>query len=326
MSNLEKALDNINKRYGKGAIGNLSDMPKSEQKGISTGSLGLDIALGVGGFARGGIVEVVGQQSVGKSTISANAVVSVQQEGGKAAYVDFEHAYDPDYSENLGVDNSQLLFTQPDHGNQGLDIMKEMINTGEVNLIVADSVAAMIPQEELNADPGDSKMGLHARLMSQACRMLSPLLKKNNCTIIFVNQYRKDIGAMYGSANKPTGGEALKYYALQRIELARTGSNKDKTGEVSSNRIKAKVIKNKVARPFLTAEFDMLFGTGIDKLSELVDFAVEFEIIKKSGSWFSYGEHTIGQGKENVKQTFEDNPELYDEIYNKVIENLNVNV
>lgn len=322
MSKSQEALDKLNKQFGKGTVGKLGQMEKQDLPAISTGSIGLDLALGVGGFPIGRIVEVFGPESSGKTTIAMHALANAQKNESNAAMIDMEHAFDEDYAKKLGIDVNELVFTQPDSGEQCLEILDALITTGDFSVIVVDSVAAMLPQDEDQASYGDSKMGLHARLMSQAMRKLSHKIHKNNVCVIFINQIRSKIGVMMGSPETTTGGNALKFYASQRLDIRRTGSGKDKGGNVVTNDTKVKIIKNKVAPPFKIAEFKIRFGEGIDKYSELLDFAVEMDIVKKSGSWYSYGDQKLGQGEEVVRQLLVDNPELFEEVEAKVLEEI----
>lgn len=324
--NVKNILGNINKKYGKGSIYILGEQEVEKVPAISTGSIGLDIALGVGGFPFGRMIEIMGWESSGKSTLCIHATANAQKAGHEVAYIDTEHAFDPDYAEKLGVNINDLIFSQPDSGEQALNIVEDIVKSNEVKLIIVDSVATLTPEAELSGEMGDSKMGLHARLMAQATRKLVHLVKKNDICLIWINQYRHKIGVVYGSPVVTTGGNSLKFYASQRIEISRTGSNK--TGdEVTSNKIKCKVIKNKVAPPFKQAEFEIEFGKGIDRMKELIDLAVEFGIIKKAGSWFSLNDEQgtkLGQGVDNVKQLFLDNPEMCKaEVEDKVFEIIN---
>jgi len=316
---LQATLDKIDKAYGKGAIMKMSDHAVDDIPSISSGSLMLDFALGVGGYPRGRVIEIYGPESSGKTTLAIHAIASAQKAGGIAAIIDAEHAFDQTYAEKLGVDTANLLISQPDNGEQALEIADHLIRSGAVDIIVIDSVAALTPKAEIEGDMGDSKMGLQARLMSQALRKLTGSINKTNTCVIFINQLRDKIGIMFGNPETTTGGNALKFYASVRIDVRRIGQIKD--GEVViGNRTRVKVVKNKVAPPFKQAEFDMIFGEGISKIGELVDVGAEMEVIKKSGSWYSYGTEKIGQGRDAVKQLFKDNPKLAAEIEAKIIE------
>jgi len=318
---LQLTLDKLEKTYGKGTIMKLGDNAVETIEVISTGSLGLDIALGVGGFPKGRIIEIYGPESSGKTTLATHAIASVQKQGGIAAIIDAEHAFDRFYAEKLGVDTQSLLISQPDNGEQALEIADNLIRSGAVDLIVIDSVAALTPKAEIEGEMGESKMGLQARLMSQALRKLTGTINKTGCCVIFINQLREKIGVMFGNPETTTGGNALKFYASVRLDIRRIGQLKD--GEnVNGNRTRVKVIKNKVAPPFRQAEFDILFGEGISRVGEIIDLGVEHGIIKKSGSWFSYEETKLGQGRDSVKQIFADNPELAEEIDAKIREAL----
>jgi recombination protein RecA len=318
---LQVTIDKIEKTYGKGAIMKMGDTPIEEIEVISTGSVGLDAALGVGGFPKGRIIEIYGPESSGKTTIAIHAIAEAQKNGGIAAFIDAEHAFDRLYAQKLGVDTENLLISQPDNGEQALEIAENLIRSGAIDIIVIDSVAALTPKSEIEGEMGDSKMGLQARLMSQALRKLTGTINKTNCCCIFINQLREKIGVMFGNPETTTGGNALKFYASVRLDIRRTGQLKDGDA-VFGNRVKVKVIKNKVAPPFRIAEFDILYGEGISKIGEIIDLGVEMNIIKKSGSWFSYADTKLGQGRDSVKQILADNPELADEIENKVREEL----
>jgi recombination protein RecA len=285
---------------------------------ISTGSIGLNLALGVGGFPRGRIIEIYGPESSGKTTLAIHAIAESQKSGGLAAFIDAEHAFDRFYAEKLGVDIKNLLISQPDNGEQALEIADHLIRSGAIDIIVIDSVAALTPKAEIEGDMGDSKMGLQARLMSQALRKLTATINKTSTTVIFINQLREKIGVMFGNPETTTGGNALKFYASVRVDIRRIGQIKD-GDQIQGNRTRAKVVKNKVAPPFRSAEFDIMFGEGISKIGEIIDLGVELEVIKKSGSWFSYGETKLGQGRDGVKQILKDNPELSTEIENKIV-------
>jgi recombination protein RecA len=299
----------------------MGDTPIEEIEVISTGSVGLDAALGVGGFPKGRVIEIYGPESSGKTTLAIHAIAEAQKSGGIAAFIDAEHAFDRSYAQKLGVDTENLLISQPDNGEQALEITENLIRSGAIDIIVIDSVAALTPKSEIEGEMGDSKMGLQARLMSQALRKLTGTINKTNCCCIFINQLREKIGVMFGNPETTTGGNALKFYASVRLDIRRTGQLKD-GDSVFGNRVKVKVIKNKVAPPFRIAEFDILYGEGISKIGEIIDIGVDLNIIKKSGSWFSYGDTKLGQGRDSVKQILADNPELSDEIETKVREEL----
>jgi recombination protein RecA len=318
---LQLTLDKLEKTYGKGTVMKLGDTQLEAMEVISTGSVGLDIALGVGGLPKGRVIEIYGPESSGKTTLTIHAIANCQKNGGIAAFIDAEHAFDRFYAEKLGVDTQSLLISQPDNGEQALEIAENLISSGAIDLIVIDSVAALTPRAEIEGEMGDSKMGLHARLMSQALRKLTSVISKTNCCVIFINQLREKIGVMFGNPETTTGGNALKFYASVRLDIRRIGQIKD--GEnVVGNRARVKVIKNKVAPPFRQAEFDIVFGEGISKVGEIIDLGVELNIIKKSGSWFSYGDTKLGQGRDSVKQIFNDNPELAGEIEYRIKESL----
>jgi recombination protein RecA len=318
---LQVTIEKIEKTYGKGAIMKMGDTPIEEIEIISTGSVGLDAALGVGGFPKGRIIEIYGPESSGKTTIAIHAIAEAQKAGGIAAFIDAEHAFDRSYAQKLGVDTENLLISQPDNGEQALEITENLIRSGAIDIIVIDSVAALTPKSEIEGEMGDSKMGLQARLMSQALRKLTGTINKTNCCCIFINQLREKIGVMFGNPETTTGGNALKFYASVRLDIRRIGQLKD-GDSIFGNRVKVKVIKNKVAPPFRIAEFDILYGEGISKIGEIIDIGVDLNIIKKSGSWFSYGDTKLGQGRDSVKQILADNPELSDEIENKVREEM----
>lgn len=321
---LQLTLDKLEKTYGKGTIMKLGDNAIEPLEVISSGSLGLDIALGVGGYPQGRIVEIYGPESSGKTTLAIHAIASVQKKGGIAAIIDAEHAFDRFYAEKLGVDTQSLLISQPDCGEQALEIADNLIRSGAVDLIVIDSVAALTPKAEIEGEMGESKMGLQARLMSQALRKLTGTINKTGCCVIFINQLREKIGVMFGNPETTTGGNALKFYASVRLDIRRIGQLKD-GDSVNGNRVRVKVIKNKVAPPFRMSEFDILFGEGISKVGEIIDLGVEHGVVKKSGSWFSYGDTKLGQGRDSVKQIFLDNPELAEEIEAKIKEALGTN-
>jgi recombination protein RecA len=318
---LQLTLDKLDKTYGKGTVMKLGDSAVEEIESIPSGSLGVDIALGVNGYPRGRVIEIYGPESSGKTTLTLHAIAEAQKAGGIAAFIDAEHAFDRFYAEKLGVDIDNLIISQPDNGEQALEIAENLIRSGAIDIVVIDSVAALTPKSEIEGDMGDSKMGLHARLMSQALRKLTGTIHKTNCTVFFINQLRDKIGVMFGSPETTTGGNALKFYASVRIDIRRSTQIKD--GEnVIGNRTKVKIVKNKVAPPFRTAEFDIMYGEGVSKVGEILDLAVEYEIVKKSGSWFSYGETKLGQGRDAVKLLIKDNPELMDELEQKIKEYL----
>ena len=318
---LQLAIDKIEKTYGKGTIMRMGDDAIDQIEAISTGSIALDVALGIGGLPKGRVVEIYGPESSGKTTLAIHAIANVQKNGGIAAFIDAEHAFDRFYAQKLGVDIENLLISQPDNGEQALEITDNLIRSGAIDIIVIDSVAALTPKSEIEGEMGDSKMGLHARLMSQALRKLTATISRTGCCCIFINQLREKIGVMFGNPETTTGGNALKFYASVRLDIRRQAQIKD--GEtVVGNRTKVKIVKNKVAPPFRTAEFDILYGEGISKAGELVDMGVETNVIKKSGSWFSYGETKIGQGRDAVKQMMADNPEMAEEIEIKIREAL----
>lgn len=318
---LEATLGNIEKNYGKGSIMKLGDQPIEDIKSISTGSIGLDTALGVGGVPSGRVVEIYGPEASGKSTLALHIVAEAQKKGGIAAIIDAEHAFDRFYAEKLGIDIENLLISQPDSGEQALEITDNLIRSGAIDVIVIDSVAALTPRSELEGEMGDSKMGLQARLMSQALRKLTANISKTGTCCIFINQLREKIGVMFGNPETTTGGNALKFYSSVRLDIRRIGQIKD-GDNIVGNRVRVKVVKNKVAPPFRKAEFDLIYGKGISKLGEIIDLGVEYNIVKKSGSWFSYGETKLGQGRDAVKKLLIDNQELADELENKIFENM----
>ena len=320
---LQLTLDKLDKTYGKGAVMKMGDSVVQEVEVISSGSIGLNAALGVGGFPKGRIIEIYGPESSGKTTLTLHAIAEAQKAGGIAAFVDAEHAFDRFYAAKLGVDIDNLIISQPDHGEQALEIADNLIRSGAIDIIIIDSVAALTPKSEIEGEMGDSKMGLHARLMSQALRKLTSTISKTNCTVIFINQLREKIGVMFGNPETTTGGNALKFYASIRLDIRRSSQIKDGDSNVMGNKTKVKVVKNKVAPPFKTAEFDIMYGEGISKAGEIIDLGVAYEIIKKSGSWFSYEDSKLGQGRDAVKALLLDNPDLSEEIENKIYEALN---
>jgi recombination protein RecA len=314
---LQLTLDKLEKSYGKGTVMKLGDAAIEQIESISTGSISLDIALGIGGVPKGRVIEIYGPESSGKTTLATHIIAEAQKKGGVAAFIDAEHAFDKFYAKKLGVDVENLLISQPDNGEQALEIADNLIRSGAIDVIVIDSVAALVPKAEIEGEMGDSKMGLQARLMSQALRKLTGTIAKTGCCCIFINQLREKIGVMFGNPETTTGGNALKFYASVRLDIRRTSQIKD-SDEVSGNRIKVKIVKNKVAPPFRIAEFDIMFNQGISKVGEIIDLGVDFNIIKKAGSWFSYGDTKLGQGRDAVKQLLLDNPELSDEIEAKI--------
>ena len=319
---LQLTLDKLDKTYGKGAVMKMGDSVAQDVEVISSGSLGLDLALGVGGYPRGRVIEIYGPESSGKTTLTLHAMAEAQKAGGIAAFIDAEHAFDRFYAQKLGVDIDNLIISQPDNGEQALEIADNLIRSGAIDIVVIDSVAALTPKSEIEGEMGDSKMGLHARLMSQALRKLTGSISKTNCTVIFINQLREKIGVMFGNPETTTGGNALKFYASVRLDIRRSTQIKDTDGDVQGNKTRVKVVKNKVAPPFKTAEFDIMYGQGVSKVGEVIDLGVDFEIIKKSGSWFSYGETKLGQGRDAVKTLLLDNPDLMDELEGKIKEAL----
>lgn len=316
---LQLTLDKLDKTYGKGSVMKMGDVAYENIEVIPSGSLGLDLALGVGGYPRGRIIEIFGPESSGKTTLALHAMAEAQKTGGIAAFIDAEHAFDRFYASNLGVDIDNLIISQPDYGEQALEIADNLISSGAVDIVVIDSVAALTPKSEIEGEMGDSKMGLHARLMSQALRKLTATINKTHCTVIFINQLREKIGVMFGNPETTTGGNALKFYASVRLDIRRRTQIKD-GDRVLGNRAKVKVVKNKVAPPFQTSEFDIMYGLGVSKVGEILDLGVEYDIIKKSGSWFSYGDTKLGQGRDAVKGLIADNPELAEELESKIIE------
>jgi recombination protein RecA len=316
---LQLTLDKLDKTYGKGSVMKMGDVAYQDIEVIPSGSLGLDLALGVGGYPRGRVIEIFGPESSGKTTLALHAMAEAQKAGGIAAFIDAEHAFDRFYASNLGVDIDNLIISQPDFGEQALEIADNLISSGAVDIVIIDSVAALTPKSEIEGEMGDSKMGLHARLMSQALRKLTATINKTHCTVIFINQLREKIGVMFGNPETTTGGNALKFYASVRLDIRRRTQIKD-GDKILGNRAKVKVVKNKVAPPFQTTEFDIMYGQGISKVGEILDLGVELEIIKKSGSWFSYGDTKLGQGRDAVKALIGDNPELADELEAKITE------
>jgi recombination protein RecA len=320
---LQLTIDKLDKTYGKGTVMKLSDERVEDVPAIPTGSLGLDIALGVGGVPRGRVVEIYGPESSGKTTLAMHCIAEAQKAGGIAAIVDAEHAFDRSYAQKLGIDTENLLISQPDNGEQALEIAEHLIRSGAIDIIVIDSVAALVPRGELEGEMGDSKMGLQARLMSQALRKLTGAINKTKCTCIFINQLREKIGVMFGNPETTTGGNALKFYASVRLDIRRIGQIKEGTDNVTGNRTRVKVVKNKVAPPFKVVEFDIMYGEGISKVGEILDLGVEMDIVKKSGSWFSYESEKLGQGRDAVKRILLDNPELMSEIELKIRNKVN---
>ena len=318
---LELILGKLEKSYGKGVIMKLGDRVVEDFEAIPTGSIGLDLALGIGGYPRGRVIEIYGPESSGKTTLTIHAIAEIQKQGGIAAFIDAEHAFDAAYAKNLDVDVDNLYISQPDNGEQALEIADHLISSGAVDLVVIDSVAALTPKSEIEGEMGDSKMGLHARLMSQALRKLTATISKTQCTVIFINQIRMKIGVMFGNPETTTGGNALKFYSSIRLDIRRIGAIKN--GEdIIGNRTRVKVVKNKVAPPFRKVEFDIMFGEGISRSGEVLDKAVDLDVVNKSGSWFSYGDTKLGQGRDAVKQMIADNPELAQEIETKIKEAL----
>ena len=318
---LQMTIERLDKTYGKGSVMKLGDAPIEELEVISTGSVGIDLAIGVGGFPRGRVIEIYGPESSGKTTLAIHAIAEAQKKGGIAAFIDAEHAFDINYAKKLGCDVENLLISQPDNGEQALEITENLIRSGAIDIIVIDSVAALTPKSEIEGEMGDSKMGLHARLMSQALRKLTGTISKTRCVCIFINQLREKIGVMFGNPETTTGGNALKFYASVRIDIRRISQIKD-GDSILGNRVRVKVVKNKVAPPFQQAELDIIYGQGFSKSGEVVDMGVDLNIIKKSGSWFSYEDTKLGQGREAVKALLLDNPELMDELEKKIKEKL----
>ncbi len=317
---LQLTLDKLDKAYGKGTVMKMGDSEFEKVEAISSGSLTLDSALGVGGYPKGRVIEIYGPESSGKTTLTLHAIAECQKTGGIAAFIDAEHAFDRFYAQNLGVNIDELIISQPDNGEQALEIADNLIRSGAIDIVVIDSVAALTPKSEIEGEMGDSKMGLHARLMSQALRKLTSNISKTNCTVIFINQLREKIGVMFGNPETTTGGNALKFYASVRLDIRRSTQIKDTNGNVLGNKTRVKVVKNKVAPPFKVSEFDIMYSKGISKMGEIIDLGVDNDIIDKSGSWFSYGETKLGQGRDSVKNILKDNPELCDEIEAKIVE------
>ncbi|WP_345241191.1 recombinase RecA [Nibrella saemangeumensis] len=315
---LQTTIEKLDKAYGKGTVMRLSESKVVDVPVISTGSLGLDLALGIGGVPRGRIVEIYGPESSGKTTLTMHCIAEAQKKGGLAAFIDAEHAFDRVYAEKLGIDINNLLISQPDNGEQALEIAEHLISSGAIDIIVIDSVAALVPKAELEGEMGESKMGLQARLMSQALRKLTGVVNKTNCCCIFINQLREKIGVMFGNPETTTGGNALKFYASVRLDIRRIGQIKEAADNITGNRTKVKVVKNKLAAPFKVVEFDIMYGEGISKVGEVLDLAVELEIVKKSGSWFSYDGNRLAQGRDAVKELLQDNPELSAELEAKI--------
>ena len=320
---LKLTLDKLDKTYGKVSVMRLGDQTVEKIESISSGSIGLDIALGIGGYPKGRVIEIYGPESSGKTTLTLHAIAECQKAGGIAAFIDAEHAFDRFYAEKLGVDLGELVISQPDNGEQALEIADNLIRSGAVDALVIDSVAALTPRSEIEGEMGDSKMGLHARLMSQALRKLTSSISKTNCTVFFINQLREKIGVMFGNPETTTGGNALKFYASVRIDIRKSTQLKDTEGGVLGNKTRVKIVKNKVAPPFKTAEFDIMYGEGISKTGEILDLGVDLDIIEKSGSWFSYGGSKLGQGRDSVKSILKDNPELSEELEQKIFELIN---
>ena len=320
---LQLTLDRLDKTYGKGTVMKMGDAVQEDIEFISSGSIGLDYALGIGGYPRGRVIEIYGPESSGKTTLTLHAIAECQKAGGIAAFIDAEHAFDRFYAQNLGVNIDELIISQPDHGEQALEIADNLIRSGAVDIIVIDSVAALTPKSEIEGEMGDSKMGLHARLMSQALRKLTSTISKTNCTVFFINQLREKIGVMFGNPETTTGGNALKFYASVRLDIRRSTQLKDSTGNAMGNKTRVKVVKNKVAPPFKVCEFDIMYGEGISKVGEILDIGTQAGIVDKSGSWFSYGDTKLGQGRDAVKNLLKDNPELCDELEGKISETLN---
>ncbi len=320
---LQMTIDKLEKAYGKGAVMKLSDEKVMDVPSISTGSLGLDIALGINGIPRGRVTEIYGPESSGKTTLAMHCIAQAQKKGGLAAFIDAEHAFDKQYAEKLGIQTENLLISQPDNGEQALEITEHLIRSGAIDIIVIDSVAALVPKAELEGEMGDSKMGLQARLMSQALRKLTGTINKTGCACVFINQLREKIGVMFGNPETTTGGNALKFYASVRLDIRRIGQIKDSANDVMGNRTRVRVVKNKMAPPFKVVEFDIMYGLGVSKAGEILDLGVELDIVKKAGSWFSYEGNKLGQGRDSVKLLIEDNPELMEELESKIKESIN---
>lgn len=314
---LESAISQLERNYGKGTVIKMGENSHMNVEAVSTGSLGLDLALGIGGLPKGRIVEIFGPESSGKTTVALHAIAEVQKNGGEAAFIDAEHALDPVYAKNLGVNIDELLVSQPDSGEQALEVCEALVRSGAIDIVVIDSVAALVPQQELEGDMGASHVGLHARLMSQALRKLSGSIANSNCVVIFINQLREKVGVMYGNPETTTGGRALKFYASVRIDIRKSEALKNGTA-IYGNRVKCKVVKNKVAPPFKTAEFDIVYGKGISKTGEIIDMGIDLGVVEKSGSWFYYNGDRLAQGKDNAKKIIEDSPELLKEIEEKI--------
>ncbi|HET8838724.1 MAG TPA: recombinase RecA [Flavobacteriaceae bacterium] len=321
---LKLTLDKLDKTYGKGTVMKMSDQAVVDVDAIPTGSLGLDIATGVGGYPRGRVIEIYGPESSGKTTLTLHAIAEAQKAGGIAAFIDAEHAFDRAYAKSLGVDIENLIISQPDNGEQALEIADNLIRSGAIDIVVIDSVAALTPKSEIEGEMGDSKMGLHARLMSQALRKLTASISKTKSTVIFINQLREKIGVMFGNPETTTGGNALKFYASMRLDIRRSTQIKDSDSAATGNKTRVKIVKNKVAPPFKMAEFDIMYGQGISKVGEIIDIGVDYEIIQKSGSWFSYGDTKLGQGRDAVKSLILDNPELMEELEKKITEAIKI--
>jgi recombination protein RecA len=319
---LQLTLDKLDKTYGKGTVMKMGDAVAEEIESISSGSLTLDYALGVGGYPKGRVIEIYGPESSGKTTLTLHAIAECQKAGGIAAFIDAEHAFDRFYAQNLKVNIDELIISQPDNGEQALEITDNLIRSGAIDIIVIDSVAALTPRSEIEGEMGDSKMGLHARLMSQALRKLTSNISKTNCTVIFINQLREKIGVMFGNPETTTGGNALKFYSSVRLDIRRSTQIKDTNGNVLGTKTRVKVVKNKVAPPFKLSEFDIMYSKGISKMGEIIDLGVNHGIIDKSGSWFSYGETKLGQGRDSVKAILNDNPDLCEELESKIVEAL----
>ena len=317
---LKLTLDKLDKTYGKGTVMKMGDSPDENVEAIPSGSIGLDLALGVGGYPKGRVVEIYGPESSGKTTLTLHAIAECQKKGGIAAFIDAEHAFDRFYAEKLGVDIENLIISQPDHGEQALEIADNLIRSGAIDMVIIDSVAAITPKSEIEGEMGDSKMGLHVRLMPQALRKLTGSISKTNCTVVFINQLREKIGIMFGNPETTTGGNALKFYASIRIDIRRSTQIKSSDGAVIGNKTRVKIVKNKVAPPFKLAEFDIMYGEGISKVGEIIDLCVNAEIINKSGSWFSYEGTKLGQGRDSVKALLKDNPDLCETLEKKLKE------